>query len=126
MVIDFVKKQGEIAQLDICMEECAELIHACSKMKRAKGYGYKTRDNEAVAYQDLLVQISHCVNSIRGVMVLEQITGNALLQETYFSDIKSLLRLLTEEEKLKWETENRGLANLVTDFKDNDAKEENK
>lgn len=112
MITKLVKDYGETAQLDICMEECAELIHACSKYKRSKGIGYKTWDNEAISYQNLLEQIAHCVNAIRGVMILEQIKGKDLMQEIYFSDIKSLGRLFTEEEKMRWAVENKGIVHL--------------
>jgi NTP pyrophosphatase (non-canonical NTP hydrolase) len=34
-----IAQWGEMAQIDICIEECAELIHALSKLKRGSRTG---------------------------------------------------------------------------------------
>lgn len=114
MILDFVKKQGEIAQLDICIEECAELIHACSKLKRAMKDGYKTTTTEPQARDNLGIAIAHAVNAIRGVMLLSDIDAHSVYKDTYTSDVLSTGgSALSSEENVKWSFDNAVLMDLV-------------
>lgn len=116
MIPNLVREYGEIPQLDICIEECAELIHACSKLKRAMNDGYKTRTTEPQARDDLEVAISHAVNAIRGVMLLSNIDAHAVYKDTYTSDVVSTGdSKLSEEENVKWSFDNAVLIDLVPD-----------
>lgn len=114
MITELVKGYGETAQLDICIEECAELIHACSKLKRAKKNGYRTETTEPQAKDDLIVAIAHAVNAIRGVMLLSDIDAHAVYKDTYTSDVVSTGdSKLSDEENVKWAFDNAVLINLV-------------
>lgn len=112
MITDFVQQQGEIAQLDICAEECAELIHAISKYKRAKGIGYKTNVSEGPARMNLIEALAHSINAIRGVILLEKVQSRNILNETYYSDLRVINRLMTPKEQETWEKENKCLVRL--------------
>lgn len=67
MINEIVDHYSLNAQLGILMEECAELIRACNKYQRARGYGYKTYYNEREAKEDIIKEIAHVTNAIFGV-----------------------------------------------------------
>lgn len=114
MILDFVKEQGEIAQLDICIEECAELIHACSKLKRTMKDGYKTTTTEPQARDNLGIAIAHAVNAIRGVMLLSDIDAHSVYKDTYTSDVIATGgSTLSSEDNVKWSFDNAVLMDLV-------------
>lgn len=52
--VEVVCKYGDEIQSTICMEECAELIQAISKMKRGKDY----RDNLSEEIADVMIAIT--------------------------------------------------------------------
>ena len=54
--------------LDMVMEECGELIHACNKYKRARGIGYATLTTEEESLAKLVQAIADSVNSIESAM----------------------------------------------------------
>ena len=122
MITEFVQQQGEIAQLDICAEECAELIHAISKYKRAKGLGYETTVSEGPARTNLIEALAHSINAIRGVILLEEVKSRSVLSETYYSDLRALNRLMTPKEQDTWEKENKCLVRLFLAECDGDKK----
>ena len=51
---DVIEQFGDDIQSTICMEECAELIQAISKMKRGKDY----RDNLSEEIADVMIAIT--------------------------------------------------------------------
>lgn len=122
MITEFVQQQGEIAQLDICAEECAELIHAISKYKRAKGLGYETTVSEGQTRTNLIEALAHSINAIRGVILLEKVKSRSVLSETYYSDLRALNRLMTPKEQDTWEKENKCLVRLFLAECDGDKK----
>lgn len=64
---EIVKMYSENDNIDICIEECGELIHALSKYKRSKGYGYLTRNTQKEAYTNLVQAVADCINAIESV-----------------------------------------------------------
>lgn len=119
MISKLVKEYGEIAQLDICIEECAELIHSCSKLKRALGNGYETGTSVELARSALQNDLGQAVNAIRGVMLLSKINSDLMSRDTYWSDVfafKAKFGLgcsLSDIENEKWKTENACLLKLL-------------
>lgn len=64
---EIVKMYSENDNIDICMEECGELIHALSKYKRSKGYGYLTKTTQKEAYTNLVQAVADAINAIESV-----------------------------------------------------------
>lgn len=114
MIPKLVKEYGEAAQLDICIEECAELIHACSKYKRAGGDGYKTSTNKKFTRIDLTEAVAHAINAIRGVMLIAEIEEMDVRLKTYESDMQALgkTNLPTDKNK-EWLYDNECLTELL-------------
>lgn len=115
MIYDFIKKQDENAQLDICVEECAELIHAISHYKRAKGNGYKTHLSKMTARSELTDAITDALNSIRSLMLIARIQPELIFVKTYTADdcfsIKNGMPFICGTEK--WKKENEVLKDLI-------------
>lgn len=122
MVTDFIKKQGKIAQLDICMEECASLIHDCSHKKRAEGYGYKIDKLNTEIERNFEKSIAKTINAIRSLMVIYNISPRRIYTETHYSDLRALNRLMTPKEQDTWEKENKCLVRLFLAECDGDKK----
>ena len=57
-----IAQWGEQAQVDICIEECAELIHALSKLKRGSKTGLQGCIEEIADVYIMLGQIRLIVN----------------------------------------------------------------
>ena len=64
---EVVNAYSENDNIDICIEECSELIHALSKYKRSNGYGYLTNTTPAEAYLDLIQAVADALNAIESV-----------------------------------------------------------
>ena len=64
---EIVKMYSENDNIDICIEECGELIHALSKYKRSKGYGYLTKTTQKEAYTNLVQAVADAINAIESV-----------------------------------------------------------
>ena len=74
---EIVDHYGLIAQLDMCEEECAELIKACSKYKRVMFPGYYANRKGTTpkeAYAAIVEEIAHVTNTLRSVQYLLGIT----------------------------------------------------
>lgn len=114
MIPKLVKDYGETAQLDICIEECAELIHAISKYKRSKGMGYRTGEDKALTMYKLKEALADAVNAIRGVMLVCGVDGHIILKNTFTADMKAdSLKAMAKEDWDKWEQENACLIKLL-------------
>ena len=88
-----VEAYGLNAQLDICCEECGELIHALIKAKRAAGVGYHTPITAEKARAALLKSLAHAPNAMDSVAYLLSIKETDIQEEIMRSDILALNRL---------------------------------
>lgn len=86
MIKHIVNHYGKRAQLDICEEECAELIYACSKLKRAYGCGYGTNTEPQEARRKLIKEMAHVLNAIEGLKYILNISSSLLQEEINRSD----------------------------------------
>lgn len=64
MLKSVVNTYGEMAQADMVIEECSELIYAISKLKRAGGMGYKSEIDQEEAYKKVIKEMAHVRNAI--------------------------------------------------------------
>lgn len=72
-----VNSYSLIDNLDILQEECAELIAACSKVKRAHDCGYITEASCKDSGENLIEVISDvksCIDAIMSIMDIQQET----------------------------------------------------
>lgn len=86
MIKQIVDSYGEKAQLDITIEECAELIHAVSKYKRAKYGGYKTGVGEDYAKDKLVEAMAQSINAIYSLVYIADIDLGMVKKEVEASD----------------------------------------
>lgn len=86
MIKQIVDYYGEKAQLDITIEECAELIHAASKYKRAKCGGYKTGIGEDYAKDKLVESMAQAINAIYSLVHITGIDLDMVKKEIEASD----------------------------------------
>lgn len=93
MVKKIVEHYGIPAQLDIMQEECAELIKACSKVKRAGGIGYITPTDPQKAMSDLTTEMAHVKNTIISICYLLNLDERLLDQEIEKSDKIAIERM---------------------------------
>lgn len=89
-VVDFY---GENATIEICMEECSELIHALSKYKRACGDGYSTDTDTKTAYDGLVKAIADATNAIDSVVYIVGINPKDVEVAIRESDDEAFARL---------------------------------
>lgn len=99
MVKELVDHYGIPAQLDIMQEECAELVKACSKVKRASGIGYITPTDPQQTMSDLIEEMAHVKNTIMSTCYLLHLDEKLLDQEIERSDKVSVERL----KKMGWD-----------------------
>lgn len=78
MSYEVAKMYGLRAQLDIMQEECAELIQACSKYNRARGFGYRTNQTVQETMEHLVKEMAQVQGCILDVMSLLDITPEEL------------------------------------------------
>lgn len=83
---DIVTFYGRDANLDMLMEEAAELIRACNKVKRADGKGYASDMDAKAAKKRLIRELAHTTNAMNSVMYLMAIPAEALREEIRKSD----------------------------------------
>lgn len=89
-----IEKWGEISSITVCMEECAELIHACSKLIRAMNRG----------------DVEHAVT--KGKSVLENLAHEIADVEIALEEIKIIAKnheIVEEAKKQKFERIERRL-----------------
>lgn len=108
MIKDVVEYYGKFAQIDIMQEECAELIKACSKLKRAKSIGYITPTDQEQAMADLIEEMAHVKNTIISTCYLYGISENVLDEEIARSDTITLNRL--KESGIDPQKENKAMS----------------
>lgn len=98
-----VKRYGLDAQLDICVEECSELIRACIHVKRACGKGYATNTSILESAKKLEEEIAHVTNAIRSIKYLLEIPDERIEARIKESDERAemlgRLKNRTEEEE---------------------------
>ena len=97
---EIVKMYSENDNIDICIEECGELIHALSKYKRSLGYGYLTKTPPDKAYFDLIQAIADAQNAINSVMYAIGIDEKGIIKEITRAD-KKMMDILNFEEDMK-------------------------
>lgn len=86
MIKQIVDVYGEKAQLDITIEECAELIHAASKYKRVRYGGYRTGVGKEYARDKLVESIAQAVNAINSLVYIAGISEEKIKSEIELSD----------------------------------------
>lgn len=68
--------------LDICEEECSELIKACSKMKRSMGFGLSTKTSQEEARAKIVEEISHVIGAIETIKIGLDIGEDEIYEES--------------------------------------------
>lgn len=71
-----------IDNLDICEEECSELIKACSKMKRSMGFGLATKTSQEEARAMMVEEISHVICAIENIKIQLDIGEEEIYEES--------------------------------------------
>lgn len=64
--------------LDMLMEECAEMIHACNKFKRACGIGYPTKTTCDEASEEFDHAVADCLNALYSAMYDMNVDGDKI------------------------------------------------
>lgn len=96
---EIVKMYSENDNIDICIEECGELIHALSKYKRSKGYGYLTKNTQKEAYTNLVQAVADCINAIESVSYKMELNKSDIVFEVAKADAKARCNLYGETEE---------------------------
>ncbi len=96
---EIVKMYSENDNIDICIEECGELIHALSKYKRSKGYGYLTKTPRDKAYIDLVQAVADCINAIESVSYKMELNKSDIVFEVAKADAKARRNIYGETEE---------------------------
>lgn len=68
MKTEIVENHELYETLDMLMEECAEMIHACDKFKRACGIGYPTKTTRDEASKEFDQAVADCLNALYSAM----------------------------------------------------------
>ena len=68
MKTEIVENHEWYETLDMLMEECAEMIHACNKLKRACGIGYPTKTTRDEASKEFDQAVADCLNALYSAM----------------------------------------------------------
>lgn len=93
MIRKIVDRYGKEAQLDITIEECAELIHDISIYKRSiTKHGYSTYIVAKVAHAQLVEGVAQAMNAINSLVYALGIAKNELDKEIKESDCKSFMK----------------------------------
>lgn len=96
---EIVKMYSENDNIDICIEECGELIHALSKYKRSKGYGYLTKTTQKEAYTNLVQAVADVLNAIESVSHKIGLNKYDIVFEVAKADAKARRNLYGETEE---------------------------
>ena len=96
---EIVKMYSENDNIDICIEECGELIHALSKYKRSKGYGYLTKTTQKEAYTNLVQAVADAINAIESVSYKMGLNKYDIGSEVAKADAKARRNLYGETEE---------------------------
>lgn len=75
-----INSWGELAQVDMCIEECAELIHAISKLKRGSKTGEQKCIEEIADTYLMLEQLRLIINKDSEIEVIFNSKLNRLKQ----------------------------------------------
>lgn len=92
-----LKKYGTTDHIEICIEECAELIHALSKLKRSYGIGYATPTTIEQARLDVIQALADAINGIDYVMDSLNVSIEDVHELIEIAD-KRQLRLIGEDD----------------------------
>lgn len=79
--------------IDILQEECAELICACSKYKRCKGHGFRTKASLSATVDNIIEEIADVEGLLRTLKYLINVdddTINKLIDEKEERSVKRL------------------------------------
>lgn len=90
MKIEIVQHNGLYGQLDMTMEECAELIQACNRYKRAMGKGQATMTTPDEAMENLITEIAHVQNCIDSLKFLLPVNNRLIRKRISESDKKCI------------------------------------
>ncbi len=93
MVEELVDYYGEDASIDMCIEECGELICALSHYKRAKGNGFEIDKGRAFAYTDVVHAFADMVNAADSLAYIMEMDFDYIEKEIRKSDKKAVKRL---------------------------------
>lgn len=96
---EIVKMYSENDNIDICIEECGELIHALSKYKRSKGYGYLTKTTQKEAYTNLVQAVADVLNAIESVSHKIGLNKYDIVFEVAKADAKARRNIYGETEE---------------------------
>lgn len=96
---EIVKIYSENDNIDICIEECSELIHALSKYKRSQGYGYLTNTTPDKAYIDLVQAVADALNAIESVSYKMRLSKHEIDLEMQKANVKAHRNLYGETEE---------------------------
>jgi len=103
MSIEVARLYGIRAQLDIMQEECAELIQACSKYNRSRGYGYRTNRTVKETTDELIEEMAQVQGCIKDVMELLDIPQSLMDEVSEKANKKAYeLSKATKEENPKY------------------------
>lgn len=73
---------GTRANIDLLQEECAELISACNKYKRAQGFGFPTPCTIDKAVNNIVEEIAdveNCIANVKRLLGIEQSEVDAII-----------------------------------------------
>lgn len=93
MVRELVEYYGEDAVMDMCIEECSELIHALIHYRRAKGNGFEIDKGKATAYMELVHAFADAANAADSLAYILGIDFDCIGKDIAESDKKAVERL---------------------------------
>lgn len=118
---EIVKMYSENDNIDICIEECGELIYALSKYKRSKGCGYLTKTTQKEAYTNLVQAVADVLNAIESVSHKIGLNKYDIVFEVAKADAKVRRNLYGETEEKQEEIAKNEFHSEKCSIKNNDA-----
>lgn len=79
--------------MDILQEECAELICACSKYKRCKGHGFRTKASLSETVDNLIEEIADVEGILRTLKYLIDVDDDTINKIIDAKEERSVERL---------------------------------
>lgn len=83
---NIVERYGVSANCNIAKEEAAELIHAISKLERARGFGYETDTTTEKAKENLIQAVADCQNALDSMVYLLLLDRDAIKKKIKEAD----------------------------------------
>lgn len=104
-----VAHNGLYGSIDLLQEECAELIQACSKFKRATGHGLKTKVRPIEAIGSIIEEIADVKVAMEETVMALRIGELQIAQEIEFKIDRARNDILMEEQQ------NEGMPGSLSD-----------